>query len=318
MNCKDLEENLSLYVYDELATSERRACDVHLASCAGCRAALEKTHRLHQLLDQRPPLELSPALLAECRQALDEALDRETGAAGWPALLRGWISALYPSPSYRAAGVLAVLVFGFSLGWTVRPRAAGIRPISSGIASSSLVGPDLDSMRISGISRVAEDPQTGEVHITLNAERRVILEGSLDDPRIQRVLLDAVKNYDNPGIRRDTLDALRARANNPNVRQALLYAMGHDSNLGVRLAALDAARGLEWCPEARRAFLDVLEHDPNPGLRGAAIDELVKHTAEDDKADEELLPEFERLAANDSNRSVRLKCTSALREVGEK
>jgi len=310
MNCKEFGESLSLYLYEELGAEQRAACDAHLASCSGCRAALEETRRLHHVLSQRAVPEPSPQLLAECRQALNEALDREPETAGWQGLLQGWFLALNPSPAFRAAGALAFLMFGFSLGWTLRPRAAPIQPSSRGIASASLAGTDLENMRISGISRVAPDPRTGEVRVTLDAERRVTLEGSLDNPRIQQVLVYAVKSYDNPGIRRDSLDALRAGGNNPNVRQALLYEMSQDSNLGVRLAALDAARTLEWGPDARRSFLAVLEHEKNPGLRVAAIDVLAQHANED----EQLLSTLERLAATDSNRSVRLKCASAIRE----
>jgi HEAT repeat protein len=164
-------------------------------------------------------------------------------------------------------------------------------------------------MRIGDISGVVPDLQTGQVQITLDAARRVTLEGSLDDPRVRRVLLYAVKSYDNPGIRRDTLDCLRAGANNPDVREALLYAMGHDSNPGVRLEAMDVLRGLGWGADSRQVFLDALQHDTNAGLRAAAVDELVKH------ADREVLPVLQRLAASDSCRYVRLKCASALREV---
>ncbi len=311
MNCKQFEESLSLYFYDELGAEQRAACDAHLASCAGCRAAMEETRRLHLVLSQRAASEPSPQLLAECRQALSEALDREPEAAGWRGLLQGWLLALNPSPAFRAAGALAFLVFGFSLGWTLRPRTAPNQPSSRGIASASLAGVDLENMRINGISRVAPDPQTGEVRITLDAERRVTLEGSLDDPHIQQVLVYAVKSYNNPGIRRDTLDALRGGGHNPNVRQALLYSMGHDSNLGVRLAALDVVRGLDWDSDARRAYLDVLERDQNPGLRVAAVDALANHANED----EQVLSMFKRLAATDSNRCVRLKCASAIREI---
>ena len=116
------------------------------------------------------------------------------------------------------------------------PPAAISQVSNAGVASS-----DLENMRISGISGVAPDPQTGGVKITMDAERRVTLEGSLDDPKIQQVLVYAVKSYDNPGIRRDTLDALRSHADNPNIRQALIYAMQHDPNAGVRLEALATA-----------------------------------------------------------------------------
>jgi hypothetical protein len=311
MNCKKFEESLALYVYGELPGEEQAAWDAHLVTCAPCRAGLEEARRLQRLLSQRPAAEPTPQLLAQCRQALGEALDREPSPAGWTALLEEWLSFLPPSPAFRAAGALSVLVFGFGLGWMLRPRVAATRAVSPGNVSTATLAPDFDNnMRFGGISRVVPDPQTGDVHITLEASRHVTLEGSLDDPRIQQVLLYAVKSYDNPGIRRETLDALRPRGNNPNVRQALLYAMGHDPNLGVRLEALDAVRGLDWGADARQAFLEVLERDTNPGLRAAAVDELARH------ADADSLAVLASLAANDSNRYVRLKCASAVRELG--
>jgi hypothetical protein len=213
----------------------------------------------------------------------------------------------HPAPTFAVA--FSLMILGFSLGWTLRPRVMHLPSGPSAPNSASVTSPDLENMRISGISRVAPDPATGGVRITMDAERRVTLEGSLDDPRIQQVLVYAVRSYDNAGIRRDTLDALRVSSNNPNVRKALLYAMRHDPNLGVRLEALDAVRGLEWNADLRSAFLDSLEHDTNPGVRVAAIDVLASH------ADEAALPALLRVASSDPNRYVRLKCESAVRRL---
>lgn len=309
MNCKNLEEKLPLYLYDELEAKERTTLDAHLASCPHCRAAVEEIRRLHQVLAQRSAPELSPKALVECRQALVQALDRDPNAPGWKGLFRRWTAVLSASPALLTAAGLALVVVSFNVGWRLRSRAGGVKPGSQNISSASFLPSDFGDMRISEITRVVPDPRTGDVRITLDAERRVTLEGPLDDPRIQQVLLYAVKTYNNPGIRRDTLDALQPRANNPNVREVLLYAMEHDPNPGVRLEALEAVRGLEWGPDVRRAFLSVLERDTNPGLRVAAIDVLVAH------ADEAVLPAFERLASKDSNRYVRLKCASAIRDL---
>lgn len=306
MTCKDFEQSLSLLLYHELPREGQQELGTHLAACAPCRAALEEGRRLQQLLSRRPAVEPTPVMLAECRQALDEALDLEPPRPRWQELFGEWFSFLPANPAFRAAGALGVLFFGFSLGWALRPRAGAIPSVAPEVGTSAI----LDNMRIGDISRVAPGLKTGEVHITLDAARRVSLEGSLDDPKIQQLLVSAVKSYDNPGIRRDTLDALRTRGDNPNIRQALLYAMGHDSNLGVRLEALDAVRGLDWGADSRLAFLNVLEHDTNPGLRAAAVDELSRHT------DPDMLATFKRLAANDSNRYVRLKVASAVRELG--
>ena len=180
-----------------------------------------------------------------------------------------------------------------------------------GVNNAGVAGPDLENMRISGISRVAPDPQTGGVKITMDAERRVTLEGSLDDPKIQQVLVYAVKNYDNPGIRRDTLDALRSHADNPNIRQALIYAMRHDPNAGVRLEALGAVCNMKPSDDVQRALLDALEHDTNPGVRVAAVDALIDRT-DKDGCDASTAQALQHLASTDSNPYVRLKCANAV------
>jgi hypothetical protein len=314
MNCKEFEENLTLDLYGDLPPEQRAAYEAHLAGCVNCQAAREEVRGLHEVLAQRPRIEPSPDFLVECRQALVEALDRER--LGWQGLIREWLPFLQLSMAPRMAFALSLIVFGFGLGWTLRPRAARVVPSEPGnVTTSSLAGADFENMRINDISRVAPDPKTGDVRITMDAQRRVTLEGSLDDPRIQQLLVYAVKSYDNAGIRRDTLDALRARTKSPNVRAALLYTMEHDSNVGNRLAAMDAVRGMEGGDDLQQSLIEVLEHDRNMGVRVESVDVLVDHVEKEGR-DEAILSALERLATNDPNRYVRLKCASALRKLG--
>ena len=145
---------------------------------------------------QRPQVEVSAALLAEARMALDEAL--ESQQHGWRALWHDGLPMLRFQPASGFALALTLILCGFGLGWGLRPHAGRLTSGVAGVNNASVASPDLENMRISGISRVAPDPQTGGVKITMDAERRVTLEGSLDDPKIQQVLVYAVKSYDNP------------------------------------------------------------------------------------------------------------------------
>ena len=309
MNCTELYENLALYFYDELTAEQRLACDNHLAACAQCRTRLEETRRLHGILAGRPSPEPSPELLVQCRSALEDALDRELSGVSWKSLLSqgswafGWMSRI------PIAAALTLVVLGFSLGWTLRTRPPGARPATNEESMTSPTDTDSNNLRINNISQVAPGPKNGDVRITVNAERQMTLEGSLDDPRIRQVLIDAVTGYNNPGIRRDSMEVLRRNADNPNVRPALLYEIQNDPNAGVRLDALEAAQSMEWNPEVRQALLNSLEHERNQGVRVAAIDVLTEH------ADQATLPALERLAANDSNRYVRMKAVSAIRKL---
>jgi len=309
MNCQEMNENLPLLLYGELSLWERGECEEHLASCASCREARDKFEQLQRLMAQRPQVEVSAALLAEARMQLDDAL--ESQQHGWRALWHSGLPIFRFQPASGFALALTLVLCGFGLGWGLRPHAARITP---GVVGVNVAGVDLENMRISGISRVAPDPQTGGVKITMDAERRVTLEGSLDDPKIQQVLVYAVKSYDNPGIRRDTLDALRSHADNPNIRRALLFAMRHDPNAGVRLEALGAVCNMKSSDDVHAALLGALQHDTNPGVRVAAVDALIDHT-EKDGCDAPTAQALENIANNDSNAYVRLKCANAMMKL---
>ena len=312
MNCQKLEENLPLLLYGELSAGEQAACDEHLAGCATCQAARAKLEKLHRVLGQRPQVEVSATLLAEARMALDDALERQQH--GWRALWQNGLPILRFQPASGFALALTFILCGFGLGWGLRPQAAKLTSGVGGVNSAGLADSDLENMRISGISRVAPDPQTGGVKITMDAERRVTLEGSLDDPKIQQVLVNAVESYDNPGIRRDTLDALRSHADNPNIRQALLFAMRHDPNAGVRLEALGAVGNMKPSDAVRTALLEALERDTNPGVRVAAVDALIDHT-EKEGCDASTAQALKHLASTDRNPYVRLKCANAMMKL---
>ncbi len=315
MQCHEFEERLPLLLYGELTSAEQTACEEHLAACAACRAAREKLEHLHQLLAQRQQIEVSPALLAEARMSLDEALERQQH--GWRALWNNGLPLLRFQPASRFALALTLVLFGFGLGWGLRPHVDGHATTNvSGVNTADVSSPDLQNMRISDISGVAPDPQTGGVKVTLDAESRVTLQGQLNDPKIQQVLLYAVKSYDNPGIRRDTLDALRSHADNPNIREALIYAMRHDPNAGVRLEALGAVCSLNPASDVHNALLEALQQDSNPGVRVAAVDALISST-EKEGCDEPTAQTLAKLASTDSNPYVRLKCANAVMKLGK-
>src|SRR5579859_5614291 len=128
MNCSELDENLALYLYDELPGEQRQNIETHLAECAQCRTRLDGIRRLHGVLGERPSPEPSPELLVQCRAALEEALDQELSGVSWKSLLNQWSSTLGSISRFPIAAALTLVVLGFSLGWTLRTRPAGVRP----------------------------------------------------------------------------------------------------------------------------------------------------------------------------------------------
>lgn len=313
MSCKEFEESLTLSPYDEMPPEARADLDSHLKACPDCRARLEEMHRLHKLLSERPSSDPSPQFLAECRMALDEAIDKELSAVSWKKLGAELWSGLTALPVTRASWAFAVLLLGVGLGWTLRPLISKVPSVSTGANKADTTSSDLSDMRINAITRVSPVPETdstGEVRITVDAERRMTLQGSLDDPHIRQLLESALRSYSNPGIRRDSLAALQEGASrHPSVRDALLYAIQNDPNPGVRLEALKTVGRLEWSPEVKQALLRAVAPDNNLGVRVAALDLLAEH------ADKSTLPVFEHLAAKDPVPYVRMKSRQTVRMI---
>jgi anti-sigma factor RsiW len=322
MSCKEFEESLTLSPYDEMPPEARARFDSHLATCADCRARLDEMHRLHNLLTEsrKTDAEPSPQLLAECRMALDEAIDHELSQVSWKKLGSELWHGLTSLPGTRVSWALAVLLFGVGLGWTLRPvvskmPAAGgsTGQIENAATQAGALTPDLSNLRINSITPVAsasDSASPGEVRITVDAERRMTLQGSLDDPHIREILENALKSYSNPGIRRDSLAVLQRGADrHPSVRDAMLYALENDPNPGVRLETLRTVRNMDWTPDVQKALVQAVAPENNPGVRVAALDVLMQH------ADKSTLPVFKRLATDDSNSYVRMKAVRAVRFI---
>jgi HEAT repeats/Putative zinc-finger len=332
--CSDMEELLVLFAAgQELDPSEDAEVHEHIAHCADCAAALEHERELlHNLASHRA--EPDAMLLASCRAALNEALDRQE-EAGWVGrrvgrlLPASWIS---PRPAWSAALLLAI---GFSVGlfgprWLDRydgqpsrntPAVPDPNPRAISEPTALLGTLDLHTARIAGINLIptsrGEQP---EVELQLRAQRPVTLQGTVDNDDVKRVLLYILRNNDDrfdPDVRIDAVDLLRGRSNDPDVRTALCAAVHADHNTAVRLKALDALNGAEPQELVRKTLLDALTDDQNPGVRIEAINAL-RSMAEKGQvtSDEHMLSVLRERMEKDPNTYIRLQSAAAVRDLG--
>ncbi len=135
MNCQETQEILPLLLYGELTAAEHSACDEHLAECAECREAREQIEQLHQALAQRQEIEPSASLLAESRLRLEAAIDDQQH--GWRALWHNGFPLLRFEPASGFALALTFILFGFGIGWELRPPVSRIAPEVPGIVHSA-------------------------------------------------------------------------------------------------------------------------------------------------------------------------------------
>jgi hypothetical protein len=109
--CKELEEDLVLYYYGEIADDEKRRLEQHLGKCVGCGRFLEDLHRL--LPQIAPPQELPQSFWDNYyRETIEKLADQREQRFNWRNLfapLRMWMI-----PAFGTA-VVAALGFGLIL-----------------------------------------------------------------------------------------------------------------------------------------------------------------------------------------------------------
>jgi hypothetical protein len=311
LNCADARMLFALLLYGELSFDEEEGVDVHLDGCADCRAALEREKSLHAAFDG-VAVEPAASLLRECRMELAAGVRHEQAArparAGW---WDSFVQMLSGASLLRPVGAVALVALGF-LGARLTPLLS--QALSGGFSESLLTGASQ-----AGMARVSDvEPESdGSVRIVVDETRQKTISGNLDDQRIRTLLLEAVRDPNNPGLREDSASLLSRRAQSADIRGALVYLVGHDQNDGVRLKAMEGLKSFATDPEVRRALSRALLNDANPGVRKQAIDMLVP--APDDPAspniDRAMIGTLQELMLRESNASVRQRGQRVLEAI---
>jgi len=304
-NCADARMLFALLLYGELSFDEEERVDAHLDGCAECRAALEREKSLHAAFDGAA-VEPAASLLRECRGELRASLpllpahvDARKPAGWWDR----FVDLLSGASLLRPAGAMALVALGF-FGARLTPYLN--ENLFTGASQA-------------GIARVSDiEPQTdGSVRIVVDETRQKTISGGLDDQRVRRLLLEAVRDPSNPGLRADSASLLGRRAQSAEIRSALVGLVGHDENDGVRLKAMEGLKAYAADPEVRGALSRALLSDTNPGVRTQAIDMLLP--GPDDHSspniDRAMIGTLQELMMRESNASVRQRCQRVLEAI---
>jgi hypothetical protein len=199
---------------------------------------------------------------------------------------------------FRPAGALALVAMGF-FGGQLLPKEYG----PFGMQTASLTQP------VSSRVRFVNPANDGRVQIIVDETRQRTLSGTLEDERIQKLLLTAVRESSDPGVRVDTMDILKAQSERSEIRQTLLYALQNDRNAGVRLKALEGLKPYAQDSETRKVLSQVLLNDESPAVRTQAIDVLVQNKEQD------LVPTLQELLRSEEDSYLRLRSQRVLREM---
>jgi hypothetical protein len=310
MKCEWVQENIVLHVYGELADDARHELEQHVARCADCAAELKAEQEFHAVLSQDRAADPSPNLLAASRMRLQEALETAPQGSLWsrlpfdPAI---WLRQVRFSPAL--ASVILILGFAGGVGTTYKIYGTRTAP---GLPTSTSNAPAAQAS-IAGIDSITQDPGTNQVSIKYNTVSPQEYQGTLNDQRVQELLLYAARNNYNSGVRVDSVDLLAKSSSDRQVREALMYALQNDTNPGVRLKSIDALGNyVKNDTNVRDAVLRALINDSNSGVRIEAL-----RLIEPVKADGSVRGVLLALAAKDSNQYIKSQARTLLAQLPE-
>jgi hypothetical protein len=314
MKCEWVRENIVLHVYGELADDARHELEQHVTRCADCAAELKAEQEFHALLEQdraTNPLmsDPSPNLLAASRMRLQEALETAKQGSFFSRLAfdpANWLRQVRFSPAL--ASVILILGFAGGIGTTYKLSSHGPQAVVPAAPAQAA-----NDASITGIDSVTQEPGSSQITIKYNTTSTQEAQGSLNDQRIQQLLLYAARNNYNSGVRMDSVGLMTQNPSDTHFRDALIYALQYDTNPGVRFKALDALGPyVKQDTRVRDAMLQALVNDTNPGVRTEALRML-----EPVKADGSVRGVLMTLAAKDSSTYIKSQARTMLAQLPE-
>ena len=310
MKCEWVQENVLLYIYNELADDARYELEQHLGRCPECAAELKSARAFHTTLSKLPVEEPSPNLLASARMRLQEKLETAPQGGWWQRLTfdpANWLRQMRFSPALAAA----IFIIGFGGGIATMVK---VKP--NPIDISSIQNPQQQvpqEASITGIRSVVQEPGSNQVTIKYDTVHTEEAQGSLNDQRIQQLLLFAARNNYSSGVRMDSVDLLTQKPDDTRVREALIYSLRYDTNPGVRLKAIEGLGSyVKDDTRVRDAVLNALMTDNNPGVRTQAL--LLLQPV---KADSSVRAALQHLAETDQNQYIRSQARTVLAQLPE-
>jgi len=315
MKCERAQEQIVLQIYGELDDELAVGLERHLTDCEACRLEFAEMHGMGEQLAHLPMVEPSPNLLAQSRMRLDELLDNE-GEHGFGTRLRAsffrWVGLLESAPA------LAVLLVGVGfLGgdFALRYRLAHTPHLPVVVTNTQGA--------IANVSGIVQTPHTDLVQVKYNRIVPEVMEGSLDDPQIRKLLLVGMQANATEGVRTDSVALLAGECqlghkcgkaeDSTSLRGALMVSLRYDKDPSVRLKALEGlSRYVDQDQRVRDTVLEALMHDASPNVRKQAIGML-----EPVQSDSSVRQVLRTVSTQDVNPYIRTASYQALQGTGD-
>jgi len=271
--CKENQDRIVLFLYEELTEREQTELENHLQECGVCNDSFEQQKSFHAALaEDTGPWNVPSDLLVESRRALANELDR-IERKPWS---RGWWR--LPAFSFvvtpmRLLEWTTLVAVGLAAG--VYLNSSVLRTGSSPSPIASLPGtPGSGSETVSNL-RIVNSDATGNVELAGDMVRPMHFQGNIMDESVQQLLVGAMRDGRNPSSRMSAVELLSRQPDSRQVKEALIRALIEDDNLGVRLKAMQILKPFaNKDKDVQAAFMNALAYDEAAGVRVQAIEAL--------------------------------------------
>jgi len=303
-------EMMVLYSYNELSKDERSEFERHLLGCNSCREELEELKKFHELIKTNAVEELDEDTLFESRQELLAEI-RKLNRKKFQ-FSRIWEYFTTPtSGSLRFAYTLASATIIFAVGYFMLFKST----TSKGQVTNDIAKVESS---ITNLEFINSDFEKGDVEITYDQITPMKVKGNVNEAEIQKVLAQSLIDSENPGTRLKTVSAILSEkgARTSNMfKEALIKAMMYDDNPGVRKEAMNALCNLQFDDQIRDAMIHVLQSDKNSGLRIQAINCLDVKSDLQKITDPNTINMLKKKMEEDENSYVKLRAKTILTKL---
>jgi anti-sigma factor RsiW len=317
MKCDHAQQWIVQYIYGELSDERCHSLELHIAGCEACRSELQAYQALRATMSLAPVEEPSPNFLAQSRVRLDDAIDLLPPASPWTRLevgVQGFFAQLHAAPGMAMAVAIVGLGIGASAGHYWK-RTLAHRPVAQVAAAAPAETAAVPS--VFNVSEIVQHPNTDMVEVHFNTMVPATVEGSIDDPEVQKLLLMATQNAVNPNVQRNSVALLAAQCKAGHfcedgpVRTALMVALRYDRDPAVRLKALGGLKPYVGKDvRVRDAVLESLMHDPSQSVRSHALQML-----EPVQADSSVRLVLQTVSTGDDNPAMREASLKVLQAI---
>lgn len=315
MNHKYFQNLLYLSFTGEISDKLREELKTHLLTCSTCRNEQEQLGFIKEHLYAGKADEIPDNFLADARMELKRKLIKESRKGNklieFPEKIKEFFSVNYKYVINGAVCAAAGIVAGFLLFKQPVPETAFTENIS---AASEIPG---DVSYIRNIHLIDVDPGDDKIEFSFEAVTNVRMSGSVSDEKMRSILMYAVMNGKNPGVRLNSLNALNAAVSGSydnEIKDAIISAVKYDDNPGVRREALKVLKNFPFDQDVKRAYLFSILNDTSSAIRIEAINELIESSNKGTSLSSEDKNLFRDKLLDDDNSYIRMRAKAVLEE----